>query len=384
MRFAACALACCVLMAAAAACAARSRPVPASPAFELAGEFNIPPLTKFAPLKNARFGGVSGLVFDPTPGPTHNDLLGICDDKDSSRLFIFRTATDTSGFRVDLRAYFPLPFTQGAPDALDAEGIAMTRAGRIYVASEGVQDREPRIPPGITIYNRLVEYLGQLPVPDRFVPTARGPLARGVRPNAGFESLTVTPDEQRLFTASEVPLVQDGPAPTMERGALTRILEYRWDGSSFRPAREFAYPLDAAVRADFTPRFVLNGVVELLALSATDVLVLERSFVQEAGADSRSQTRVRVYRASLEGATDVSGVESLARRRVRAVQKRLLLDLAHVKGLSRELAQLDNFEGMALGPPLPDGSRTLILVSDDNFSTRQRTSFLLFRIVGSL
>jgi hypothetical protein len=221
-------------------------------------------------------------------------------------------------------------------------------------------------------------------VPDRFVPTARGPLARGVRPNAGFESLTVTPDEQRLFTASEVPLVQDGPAPTMERGALTRILEYRWDGSSFRPAREFAYPLDAAVRADFTPRFVLNGVVELLALSATDVLVLERSFVQEAGADSRSQTRVRVYRASLEGATDVSGVESLARRRVRAVQKRLLLDLAHVKGLSRELAQLDNFEGMALGPPLPDGSRTLILVSDDNFSTRQRTSFLLFRIVGSL
>jgi hypothetical protein len=55
-----------------------------------------------------------------------------------------------------------------------------------------------------------------------------------------------------------------------------------------------------------------------------------------------------------------------------------------VKGLSPELAQLDNFEGMAFGPDLPDGARTLLLVSDDNFNPHQRTAFLLFRIVRPL
>jgi hypothetical protein len=353
----------------------------ASPWFELAGEFNIPPLSEVAPLKAARFGGVSGIVFDPTAGPTNNDLLGICDDRDTSRLFIFRTEGRGAEFRVHLRAYFPLPSGPGSPDALDAEGIVMTRTGRIYVASEGVQHREPRTPPSITMYNRRVEYLGRLPVPDRFIPPDHGPITRGVRENGAFESLAITPDERHLFTAAELPLAQDGPVPSFARGGLTRILEYVADGDSFSPAREFAYPLDPAAGADFTPRLVINGVVELLAMGPKDLLVLERSFAQEAGGEERTVTRIRIYRASLEGATDVSAVESLDRqRRIRPARKRLLLDLAAVKGLSAELALLDNFEGMAFGPALPDGSRTLLLVSDDNFSPRQRTSFLLLRI----
>lgn len=376
------------LAAVSAACAPRPSPIttPASAEwFELAGEFNIPPLTSFAPLKAARFGGVSGLAFDPTPGPTNNDLLGICDERDSGRLFIFRTAGHGPAFRVDLHAYFPLPSGTGAPAALDAEGIAMTRSGRIYVASEGAQNREPRVPPSITIYNRRVEYLGRLTVPDRFIPPERGAITRGVRDNGGLESLTLTPDERHLFTAAELPLVQDGPPPSFERGALTRILEYEASGDSFRPAREFAYPLDAAAQVDFTPRLVINGVVELLALGSNDLLVMERNFAQEAGENGRSATRIRIYRASLSGASDISAVESLQRRRgVRPARKALLLDLSDVKGLSAELADLDNFEGMAFGPTLPDGSRTLLLVSDDNFSARQRTSFLLFRILRPL
>ena len=373
-----------VLLLTVTACSPRPTPIAApdaSPWFELAGEFNIPPLTEFAPLKTARFGGVSGIVFDPTAGPTNNDLLGICDDRNTSRLFIFRTEGHGAAFRVTLRAYFPLPAGADAPDTLDAEGIVMTRSGRIYVASEGAQNRQPRTPPSITIYNRRVEYLGRLPVPDRFIPPDHGPITRGVRQNGAFESLAITPDERHLFTAAELPLAQDGPAPSFTRGGLTRILEYEADGEGFRPAREFAYPLDPAASADFTPRLVINGVVELLAMGAKDLLVMERSFAQEAGGAERTVTRIRIYRASLEEATDVSRVESLDRqRRIRPARKTLLLDLANVKGLSADLAQLDNFEGMAFGPDLPDGSRSLLLVSDDNFSTRQRTSFLLFSI----
>jgi hypothetical protein len=356
-----------------------------APFLELAGEFNIPPLTEFAPLKSARFGGVSGIVFDPGAGPAHDDLLGICDDRNNSRVFIFRMNGEGTSFHIDLRAYFPLPPSGNAPPVSDAEAIAMTRAGRIYIASEGAQNREPRIPPGITIYNRRVEYLGGLPVPAHFVPPERGPITTGVRQNAAFESLALTPDERHLFTATELPLVQDGEAPSFERGALTRILEYEASGNDFKPAREYAYPLDSVARADFTPRTAINGLAELLAVNAKELLALERSFAEEAGGAGRTVTRIRIYLASLDGATNVSDIASLARaRRVRPARKTLLLDLADVKGLSTELARLDNFEGMAFGPRLPDGNRTLLLVSDDNFSVRQRTSFLLFRILRPL
>ena len=53
--------------------------------------------------------------------------------------------------------------------------------------------------------------------------------------------------------------------------------------------------------------------------------------------------------------------------------KTLVADFAHL-GLSR----LDNSEGMCWGPPLPDGERTLVVVSDDNFNPSQITQFAAF------
>jgi hypothetical protein len=37
---------------------------------------------------------------------------------------------------------------------------------------------------------------------------------------------------------------------------------------------------------------------------------------------------------------------------------------------------------MTLGPQLPDGSKSVILVSDDNFDEAQKTQFLLFSLKG--
>jgi len=54
------------------------------------------------------------------------------------------------------------------------------------------------------------------------------------------------------------------------------------------------------------------------------------------------------------------------------VQKTLLLDLDEL-GLT-----LDNVEGMTFGPNLPDGSRSLVLVSDNNFDPAAFTQFLAF------
>jgi 3-phytase len=40
----------------------------------------------------------------------------------------------------------------------------------------------------------------------------------------------------------------------------------------------------------------------------------------------------------------------------------------------------DNLEGMTFGPVLPDGDRTLVLVSDDNFVILQATQIVALRL----
>jgi 3-phytase len=63
---------------------------------------------------------------------------------------------------------------------------------------------------------------------------------------------------------------------------------------------------------------------------------------------------------------------------VQPVHQRLVADLSDVPGLRR----VDNVEGITLGPRLPDGRRTVLLVSDDNFSSAQTTQFLACAATG--
>jgi hypothetical protein len=61
------------------------------------------------------------------------------------------------------------------------------------------------------------------------------------------------------------------------------------------------------------------------------------------------------------------------------VAKTLLLDLD--ADLGRHRVAIDNLEGMALGPPLADGRRSLVIVADDNFSPiGQRTLFVAYAL----
>jgi hypothetical protein len=168
----------------------------------------------------------------------------------------------------------------------------------------------------------------------------------------------------------------------LETGGRTRLLELVARGGTFEPRREFAYDLEPVDKPAYAPGLYINGLVELLALNRTTLLALERGFVESKENPAQSRNRIRVYKISLTGATDISAFESIkGRTDVVPVIKTLLLDLSNVQGLSPDLTPtLDNFEGMAFGPRLPDGRASLVLVSDDNFSAAQRTWFLLFAI----
>ncbi len=340
------------------------------PGVRLLGEFLIPPATSFPSITPPRFGGISGLA--TLPGGC--ELLAISDDDRESRFYRLRVGTTDEGLRVTPVERTFLGRASGAPARLDPEGIALTKSGTVLISSEGI-GAPPRLPPAILEYAQDGRFIRQLPVPTHFVPNATGPLKRGVRRNGGFESLTVTPDFTRLFTANELPLVQDGPADAFAEGGRVRIVEYVTEGESYRPAREFVYELSPPERPPFETGESLNGVSELLAVSGTELLALERGFIRMRGTGI-GVNAIRLFRISIDGATDVSSFESLAGRDgITPVRKTLVQDFSELAGRSLRLINLENFEGLAWVGKDPD--RGLLVVSDDNFNPLQVTAFLL-------
>lgn len=369
-----------VLLAAAAAaatCAARGGESPApvpelrSSTLRLAGEVVLRAAAGDTGIH--RVGGLSGIV--PLRGG--RELLAVSDDRDASRVLRFHVR-DRPAWSIEAAGTIPLTAGPGAPVKLDPEGIALTSDGHLLISSEGVGNEEPRVPPSINEYSPDGRFIRQLVVRRRYHPNPTGPLVTGVRGNGGFESLTTSPDLTRLFTGVELPLVQDDGTDPFARGR-TRILEYTSRGGSYAPAREFVYEIEPLERPRDRVRFAVNGLVELLALGRTELLALERGFVESHGGTA-SMNRIRIFRIDLDGASDVSALPALrGTAEIVPVRKTLLVDLNALPGLSPALANLDNFEGLAWGPPDADGRRPLILVSDDNFNPRQVTAFLFLR-----
>jgi hypothetical protein len=140
-------------------------------------------------------------------------------------------------------------------------------------------------------------------------------------------------------------------------------------GNIARPmvVSEHVYLLDPAPSGTTS-----NGLTELITVdTGGHFLSLERTYGLSGGG-------AKIYQVATSAATDTSGIATLKGdiSRIDAVKKKLVLDLSTL-GI-----YLDNLEGMTLGPRLPDGTKSLVLVSDDNFSDTQRTQFLLFRLNG--
>ena len=340
------------------------------------GQFSLPAESRFPPVIGLPFGGLSGL----TTRDAGREILGISDAQQGGRVYQFGLEDPAGTLRVATLNVVTLGMAPG-DEHPDPEGIALLPDGNYAVSAEGTA-REPRLPPSVNIYGRYGDFVRSLKIPDKFIPEPTGQQTKGARGNAGFESLTLTPDGKRLFTAAETALVQDGELASFDAGTDTRVLELVARRETFEPSREFVYRLEPVQRPTFAPTFAFNGLVELLAIDDTTLLALERGFVASTEKPGEGRCTIRLFSVTLSGATDVSTLESLkGHPEIVPLKKTLVLDLSKAQGLSRELAPtLENFEGMTFGPRLPDGRASLVLVSDDNFSAVQRTWFLLFAI----
>ena len=351
-------------------------PTVGSPLAFVAGTV-LGPLTRF---EDTRIGGLSGLAYDVE----RQELLALSDAGRDSRFYVFDLTIGDASVTVEPRAVVRLRGPDGRPleTDLDPEGMALTSCGHILVASEGGRDIQREVSPAIYEFTRDGRLVGALPVPEKFRLYADATEPRGVRFNRAFESLSLAPSESRLFTATEAALLQDTPANDPTDATRGRILEYERRGQGFEPMREWSYRLDPpTVPDDFVSSVGENGLVDLLALSDTELLALERSFVIETGADpGRRHQQIRLYRISTDEATNVIELRSLLDPGAPApLAKTLVLDFGTDTPRPPDHI-VDNYEGLAFGPMLADGSRTIILASDDNFSDRQQTAILVFRI----
>jgi len=346
------------------------------------GEYQLPKMT----FKDTPVGGLSALTYDRQ----QNKFYALSDDRSQFAparfytlgLSLKRADTGEIGIdKVDVEDVTFITDENGktyAKGSLDPEGIALSPKGTVFISSEGVPSQG--IAPFIREFDRKTGQQQQsLQIPERYLPndnTEEEQPPRGIQDNLGFESLTFElgslgaagGDPFRLFTATESALFQDSLPPDSEQGTRIRLMHYLI-GNIARPmvVTEHVYLLDPA-----TSGATSNGLTELMTVdTGGHFLSLERTYGLLGGG-------AKIYQVATSAATDTSGIATLKGdiSRIDAVKKKLVLDLSTL-GI-----YLDNLEGMTLGPRLPDGTKSLLLVSDDNFRDTQRTQFLLFRLNG--
>jgi hypothetical protein len=303
-----------------------------------------------------RVGGLSGITREPD-----GTWLAVVDNDEKTPARVFRLAFEVGEDGVKPppgKALRDVPLGAIRLEGLDGgnfdgEGIALEPSGRLLVSSETEPSIREVSPEG--------RILAELPVPPIFKKEDRS----GIRNNEGFEPLTLEPGGDVLWTANERPLQQDFP-DDKTRPSPVRLLRYERRGEGFVPAAQYVYEIGPIERLG--AGFATRGLVDLLPLPGGDLLALEREYVELRGLE------IQIFRVSLDGATDVSGLNTLAGTSWTPVRKTLLFDFGRIGFVP------DNIEAMTFGPDLPDGSRTLVLVSDNNFARLQQTQIIALRI----
>jgi hypothetical protein len=335
----------------------------------LVGSYTLPQ-TNF---NGTTVGGFSALAYDAQ----QDRIYGLVDDKVNPRVYTLqfnREALSSSPSTINVKAVTSLqdPLkTEGAkPTAtLDGEGMVLTHRGTFFIASEG--NLNLKIPPRLSEFNRVNGSWNQdLTLPKQYWAfDPEGTFDLGVSPNRGFESLAINAEGDRLFAATQGPLGQDKTHP------YSRFLHY-WIGEP-EPIliSEHLYPLEALDTAlDAAPtEESYQGLRDLVSIdNAGHFLALEQSHSKTTG------DRTVLYQLATGVATDISGMRTLPStlKGIVPILKKPLLDLADLN------LSLHNLQGLTLGPQLADGSRSLLLISDNGMNSGVPTQVVMLRLGG--
>jgi hypothetical protein len=350
--------------------------VPTAQAFEIQsatfiGQQSIPNDAPIAGTPATTLNGLSGITY------AGNDTYYVINDNAPTGNAKFHTFTIKIQGTAPAIQILPVSTTYlttatGAAipaQALDNEGVAMTRDGKLWISSEGYITRNPVVNPTINQFSvKTGQQLGTLPIDAKFKATfdANGNQLTGIQSNRGFEGLTITPDNRYLTAMTESALITDGTQKLL-KNTLTNPNEFKRlrvlrNDLQTQTSQEFLYNAETIPLNIFAPG--LTAVSEILALDSTGdrYLALERTYVQS----SPSVFSARLYEFDLKGATDIR-TRNAGSSGIIPAQKQLVFDFASLK------TKMPNLEAMTWGPVLPNGQRSLILMSDNNYSPSSPT-----------
>lgn len=212
--------------------------------------------------------------------------------------------------------------------ARDCEGVAyVPSTGTLFVSTENQEIR------GYDLAGR--ETGKGLRIPKDLT-------LKNIDSNRGFEALTYNDATGLFWTTTESPLKQDTFLPR-----ILRLQSFSADGE---PGERFFYQTGEPLRSSKGTTAYVHGIPALAALDDGRLLVLEREvYVPNGGFWTKlsdSFTKMDLY--LVDPVHDTAGI---LRKSLVCSFRTGALDLA-------------NFEGMCLGPTLPDGRRTLVLIAD--------------------
>ena len=353
--------------------------LPAS--LRLIGEARIPGGLQY---QGTTVGGLSGIDHDPASG----QYFLITDDgtaRNPARFYTVRMALDGNALgQPEITGVTRLSQADGSayPSSItgyklqDPESIRWRASSKtLFWSSEG--NALVGAAPSFSESRLDGTLLRQFALPPMFDVNA----TRGPRSNRGFEGMCLTPDGKTAWLAMEGAMLQDGPLPSVGApGGPCRLTQI--DLASGRLLRQVAYIPDAIPRA---PRPAIapadNGISEILMLDEHRMLVLERAYM--AGYDTATGNSLRLYLVDTLQGSNTLDTPALQGANYQPVNKLLLANFADFvgAGAGKRLDRLDNTEGMTWGPLLPNGNRSLVFISDDNFSARQITQLLAFEFL---
>ena len=252
---------------------------------------------------------------------------------------------------------------------LDPEGIRATSRGTFLISDE--------YGPSVREFDAQGKWLRDLPTPARYlIKSPGGTPAEELPPNnlsgrqnnRGWEGVALSGDGQKVYAISQSPLIQDGGLDEKNARVGTNIRLWEHDLTTGK-VREYLYRLDNKSL----------GCSDIEWISPNRLLVIERDGVPGEAAKVKL-----LYEIDLAQATDIAGVDRLPQEGipagVRPVAKKLFLDLLAPKHGLASAHFPEKIEGIALGPNLPDGSRVLIVASDNDFKSDEPTEIFAFSV----
>lgn len=203
------------------------------------------------------------------------------------------------------------------------------------------------------------EFVESFEIPTNFLAESD----KKPRDNGTFEGLARSYDNKGVWVAMELPLKTDGPKPKLIKTKSPVRITY-FDSKTGKAIKQFPYLLEPIAKIPWL-YFAVNGVTDLLEYAPNKFLILERGYAS--GHGSKGNT-VRIFEVDASLGTNTLDRNNLGVTFYNPAKKELVFDFKWVKKhLSEEI--IDNIEGITFGPILPNGNRSIILISDNNFNS---------------